>query len=422
MRIIVWGINYSPELTGIAPFNTGMCDYLREQGHEVEMITSFPYYPFWQKIPGDRGQLFRTDEIDGVQVHRCWHYVPRRVTTIRRMWHEFSFGLTSFVRALFLARPDVYFVVSPPLILGPLAALLGWLKRRPYLFHVQDLQPDAAVGLGMVKVGALTRLLYMVEGLSYQRAAVVGGISSAMIAAYRRKGVPDSKHFLLPNWIRWYGRNAGIIESGVDREARRTRFRLKWGIDNEVMLATYSGNLGRKQGLDTLVEAAAILAMRKPSPNVLILMVGDGVARVELATKIAALGVANVRMLPLLQEADYHGMLAASDIGLILQAPGSGQYFLPSKLLSVLSMQVPVVSAADDDSELAKAVNDGQFGINVPPGDAPSLAVALEDLADHPQKLQSMANRTDWVKRYSGDAVLGSLENKLLDVVGRVFH
>src|SRR6185503_10236909 len=75
MRIIVWGINYSPELTGIAPFNAGLCDHLKNQGHDVEMVTAFPYYPFWKKIDGDTGRLYRTDDFNGVPMHRCWEYV-----------------------------------------------------------------------------------------------------------------------------------------------------------------------------------------------------------------------------------------------------------------------------------------------------------------------------------------------------------
>src|ERR1043166_465174 len=164
MRIIVWGINYAPELTGIAPFNTGLCDYLRERGHEVEMVTTFPYYPFWRKIPGDQGRFFRSDDVDGVPVHRYWHYVPQKVTTLRRMWHELSFGLTSLYRILRLPSADIYVIVSPPLILGPLATFACWMRRRRFVFHVQDLQPDAALGLGMVKPGLFTRLLFWIEG------------------------------------------------------------------------------------------------------------------------------------------------------------------------------------------------------------------------------------------------------------------
>ena len=129
MRIIVWGINYAPESTGIAPYNAGLCEFLARQDHEVRMVTTFAYYPAWKKNPADRGRLHREDFINGVRVHRCWHYVPRKVTTLRRMVHELSFGAASLLRVLTLPRADVYVVVSPPLLLGPLAWLVARLKR-----------------------------------------------------------------------------------------------------------------------------------------------------------------------------------------------------------------------------------------------------------------------------------------------------
>ena len=95
MRVIVWGINYAPEFTGIAPHNVALCEFLHARGHDVEMVTTFSYYPTWRKRPEDRGQLFRTDVINGVPVHRCWHFVPEQVSAVKRILHEASFILTS---------------------------------------------------------------------------------------------------------------------------------------------------------------------------------------------------------------------------------------------------------------------------------------------------------------------------------------
>lgn len=422
MRVIVWGINYTPELTGIAPFNTGLCDFLRARGHQVEMVTTFPYYPFWRKLPGDERRLYRTDDLDGVWVHRCWHYVPSRVSTLKRMGHELSFGVTSFLRVLFLSRPDVYVIVSPPLMLGPLAKVISVIKRRPYVFHVQDLQPDAAVGLGMVKPGRFTRLLYRIEAFSYRHARAVSGISDGMIAAFTRKGVPAAKRLLFPNWLRWYGRNADAADLREDRSKHAAAFRKKYGIPEDAFLASYSGNLGRKQGLDALIEAASVLATSTDpaAKRIHLLIVGDGVMRRELEQQIASRSLKNIRMMPLLTEVDYHGMVAASAVSLILQSPGTGQYFFPSKLLSVLSMRAPVISAADDDSELAKAVNAGGFGINVPcaaPGD---LASALIRLTRDPSQLDRCRDATAWVDRFSASIVLKAYEQRLLEVSARI--
>ena len=111
MKILVWGINYAPEVTGIAPCNVALCEHLRRAGHDVRMLTAFAYYPGWQKAPADTGRLYRTDHICELPVHRCWHYVPQRVSALRRIIHEGSFVLTSFLRALALPRFDVAVVV-----------------------------------------------------------------------------------------------------------------------------------------------------------------------------------------------------------------------------------------------------------------------------------------------------------------------
>src|ERR1700682_2690767 len=110
MRVIVWGINYAPEITGIAPHNVALCEFLRERGVDVEMVTTFTYYPAWRKSTQDRHLLFRTDRINGVPVHRCWHFVPGRVSAWKRIIHEATFILTSTLRVFSLKRADIYVI------------------------------------------------------------------------------------------------------------------------------------------------------------------------------------------------------------------------------------------------------------------------------------------------------------------------
>jgi len=71
MRVIVWGINYAPEVTGIAPYNVALCEFLRRRGDDVEMVATFAYYPMWRKQAKDRRRLYRTDNINGGPVRRC---------------------------------------------------------------------------------------------------------------------------------------------------------------------------------------------------------------------------------------------------------------------------------------------------------------------------------------------------------------
>ena len=401
MRISVWGINYAPELTGIGPYNAALCRFLRERGHEVRMVTRFPYYPQWTKRPEDRGCWSRTDMLDGLRVYRCWHYVPRRVTTLRRILHEASFVVVSFLRQLALSRPDLILVISPPLLLGPAAWLLSRLKRCPYFFHVQDLQPDAAAGLGMVNDGFFLRLLRGMESIAYRYARRVTGISPGMLDAFRAKGLAGDKITLLPNPI------LRLVRPTTSLGA----FRRAHALGPDDFLAVYSGNLGRKQGLDVLLDAAELVRDRRLK----ILICGEGNQRAALEERLRQRPLENVRLLPLLQEEEYAQLMADCDLTLITQQPGSGRFFLPSKLLASLSFAKPVLCVADEESDLVRLVSEGQIGCNVIPGQPAELAQTLERLANQPQRLRlwSDAART-FAERFRLETVFLQFE-RLLD-------
>lgn len=407
MRIVVWGINYAPEVTGIAPYNGAFCEFLAQRGHSVEMVTTFPYYPVWEKRPEDRRRLYRTDLLKGVPVHRCWHYVPRRLSALRRIVHEATFVATSLFRVLVLAHVDVMVVVSPPLLLGVAACIAKVLRDAPFVFHVQDLQPDAALGLGMLKSRRLAQVLHALEALAYRKAARVSGISQAMMKAFAAKGVPPGKRVYLPNGV-------ALPDLGVLPD--RGRFRQRLGFTETELLAVYSGNLGVKQGLLVLVEAAALCRDRR----VLILICGDGAERAALASEIAKRVLPNIQLLPLQDRARYEEMLVDADLCLITQRAGSGNFFLPSKLLTSLAFAKPILAVADKGSELEEAVLAGRFGYCTEPGNPVSIARVLDGLAGERERLSTMGGRgREYVQRFAMEKVLTDFEAVLREVVPR---
>ena len=392
MRVIVWGINYAPEITGIAPHNVALCEFLQAAGHDVEMVTTFAYYPAWRKRPEDRHQLFRTDVIDGVRVHRCWHFVPERVSAWKRIVHEGTFVFTSLIRVLFLKRAEVYVIPSPPLLLGMAAWLATRIKRAPFVFHVQDLQPDAAVGLGMLRTGWFTRALYWLEAFAYKKATRVSGISDEIVNAFRRKGVPEEKLILFPNGV----------EMPEEIPAAGT-FRNRFNFGTDEFLAIYAGNLGVKQGLYMLLDVAEKL---RGEPRIRLVLCGDGAERSSLEKAVKERNLANVSMLPLQFGRDYQELLVDADVSLITQQSGSGNAFFPSKLLVTLAHKSPVVTVADEESALAKAVNQGRFGINVLPGGVDPLAQTFRDLASDRQRLREWGeNGRRYVQRFDRRAL-----------------
>lgn len=414
MRIIVWGINYAPEQTGIGPYNTALCEFLAERGHEVEMVTGFEYYPHWEKKPGDRGRFFRDDERAGVKIHRCWLFVPRQVQALKRMAHELSFVISSLARVLFLKRPDTYVVVSPPLLLGLAGAVAGFLKRAPFVFHVQDLQPDAAIRLGMLRGDRwLARILYGLESLSYSSATRISGISPGIVRLLSEKKVPAHKILYIPNGVTF---PSDPPASG--------RFRERHGISPEAFIVLYSGNLGLKQGLSALIDAALHFWQRdtdRARPGVrpvMFVIAGTGASRGQLAAQVEREKLGNVLMLPLQPEEAYREMLIDADCCAITQQSGTGALFFPSKLLTTLAFSKPVLSIADADSDLALAVKDGAFGINVLPGSPEAVVDALDRWTLPGTDLQTLGEQgREYVSQFEMREVLGRCEESLRRLV-----
>lgn len=404
MKILVWGINYAPEVSGIAPFNAALCEYLVGRGHSVTMLTTFPYYPQWRRRPEDSGKLTETEVINGVTVARVWHYVPKKLSSLKRIIHEATFLVLSFLKVLQMEKFDVAVVMSPPLGLGFFAWLFSKLKRTPFVFHVQDLQPDAAMSLGMLKPSNFTKLLYKLEALAYAKAARVSGICRGMLNAYEKKGVPSEKIIFFPN---------GVAIPAASYFPAPGAFRAKQKIGPEICIATYSGNLGAKQGLDILLDVAEKLI----DEPIKIVICGDGARRATMEQEVADRRLKNLLMLPLQDEMGYREMMVDTSIALITQIAGTGQFFFPSKLLSAMVFRRPVLAVADHDSELSHAVKESACGRVVEPGDVDGLAKALKEMRSPEKQLAMGQNGKKWVAQFSFDVVHAHFENELRKMV-----
>ncbi len=401
MKINLCGINYAPELTGIGVYNTGLAEYLAQRGEQVTMVTGFPYYPQWHLLEKDV-PLYRTEAINGVTVARCGLFVPEKPTPFLRILHEGSFVVSSFLRQLTLPAADVYVVVSPPLLLGFAAWLLCWIKNRPFIFHVQDLQPDAAAGLLMLKQGFFLKLLYALEKFAYQKAKLVSAISPEMCSLIEAKGVAKDKVVLFPNWV---GDSVGSALGS---------WKAKMGIDGNTSLVSYAGNMGVKQGLPIILQAAKLLA-DKP---VTFVIAGNGADLDRLQKFKAENALNNVILLDVLPEDEHTQFLTDSDICLIPQKKGAATAFLPSKLLKMLALGRPVLAITQGEGALAAAVAEGEFGMRVEPDDERALADAVMTLAaDQNRRSQMSEKGKQYVKRFSQEVVLGDFRNKLKQLV-----
>src|SRR3984893_7133499 len=325
MHILLLSINYWPEQTGIGLFNAWRAEYLASRGHQVTVCTGMPYYPEW-KIPREyAGKLVSREEHNGGTILRSWQGVPKRVTAIKRVMFRASFLATSFVRALGSRKPDLLLVVSPPLGLGITANVLSRWWGVPYVFDVEDLQPDAAADLGMLPRPVLP-VLYRMERFAYRHAALISTLTEGMRQRIISKGVAAEKVAIFP-----LRADEELFKLGAAAEGQS--FRMEHGLEGK-FLVVHSGNMGVKQGLEVVLEAAALLKDRK---NVAFLLVGSGAMKSQLQERAAALRLENLKFLPLQSEQRFREMLATTDLALVTQQRTVSDIAFPSKTVTLLS-------------------------------------------------------------------------------------
>ena len=410
MRILVLSINYWPDETGIAAFNIWRCEYLAARGHQVTICTGPPYYPEWRVPRPYRNKLLQREQRNGVTILRSWMYVPQVVNSKKRILHEASYLVSSFARALAGQRPDLIYVVSPPLGLALTASTLASLWRVPFVFDVMDLQPDAAVELGMMKGQTLIDALYRIERLAYQRAALVATITEGMRQRIVEKGTDPAKVVLFPPRA---DSALYTLRERCDGEA----FRQRYGLQGK-LIVSHSGNMGVKQGLEVILEAAARSRQR---PDLHYLFVGDGAMRPRLEEQARIRQLNNVQILPLLPAEEFQQMLAATGIALITQQRVVSNIVFPSKTVTLLCAGCPVVASVNAESEVARAVLNSQAGVVVEPENADALFNAVDQLSSSPETLARMsvqarnyANET-WDERRT----LPCMEEQLIQCVER---
>jgi len=386
---------------------TRRCEYLAAAGHEVTVCTAMPYYPEWRIHPEYTDKLFHREERNGVTVLRSWMWVPKKLTSIKRIAFEASFLATSLLRAIRNRKPDVLAVVSPPLGLGLSAMLLSRWWKIPYLFDVQDLQPDAAADLGMLP-GPVLPVLYRLESLAYKNAALISTVTEGMRQKIVDKGLPSKKVVVVPPTADGTLFDVGIFFSGEE-------FRRKFNLEGQFIVG-HCGNMGVKQGLDIVLDAALQL---KGQPNITFLLVGDGAMKSSLEQRATALQLGNVRFLPLQEPSVFLQMLAAMDIGLIVQQSSVSDIVFPSKTVTLLSAARPVIAAVNENSEISRIILDSRGGLVIQPEDPTALSHSVQELAHNPEKRAAMGDhgRQYALRHWETSRVLAAFENHLIETV-----
>ncbi|MFB9263572.1 WcaI family glycosyltransferase [Bradyrhizobium erythrophlei] len=370
MRVLVIGINYAPDLIGVAKYTTELCESLAAHGHTIRVVTAPPYYPDW-KVPAEYRSAWYTNEtLNDVDIIRAPIYVPDRPSGAKRLLHHASFLMSAAVPLLSAAvrwRPDIVFAVAPSLLSAPIAGMAARMAGAVSWLHVQDMEVDAAYELGLLRKDSVThKLMLAVEWRILNSFDRISTISPQMMRRLEQKGIAPEKLREFRNWI-----DTGAIAPGPSQTSIRSELRLK----PTDIVALYSGAMSNKQGLELIVEAAA--SLQNSHPSVQFVLCGNGPIKPALVDM--ASGMSNMRFLDLQPQARVAELLSTADIHLLPQKAQISDLVLPSKLAGMLASGRPVIAMAAPGTGIASEVEGA--GLVIPPGDARALAAAVTSLA-----------------------------------------
>ena len=368
MRVLILSIYHDPEPI---PKTGELARELQRRGHEVTVVTAFPHYPSGDLYPGYRLAPWRWEIRDGVRILRTFIYPYHGKRTSLRMLNYLTWMVSSIQAAWLAPACDVLYVWHPPLTVGVSAWIIAKLKRIKYVYDVQDLWPESALASGLMKPGRLVNCLYRLADWVYARAPRIFVVSRAAAGHLQERGVDAAKIAVAQHWV-----DTSVFQDGSSRDVRAE---YGWGDRFVVMFA---GNLGMVQGLETIIEAAALVP---PTVDAYFVFVGDGADRSRLEQLAKERRLGNVQFVGRHSAAEMPDFLRAADGLLVHLRPSAiAEHAIPTKILSYLAAGRPILCASGGAS--ADLVRESGAGLTLAPGDPAELAAAVARLASMSRK------------------------------------
>jgi len=383
MHILLLSTYFAPDIASTGQLMAQLAVELEALGHQVTVLTGMPHYGTGRIPPPYHGKLYMRENWNGIDVRRVYLYPAHQKSNLFQRWLNYTtFNLLSAWVGAFgdLPRCDVILTSSPPLTNGLVASWLSRWKRVPFVYGVQDVYPDVAIRLGVLKNRVLIAFFEALERFVYRRASAVSVISETFRRNLEAKGVPPDKIAVIPNFADTHL---------VTPLPRHNPFSARNELD-DAYVVLFAGNVGLSHGLESILEAARLLASQK---DILFLIVGDGAAKPRLQALASKARLPNVRFLPFQPQADVPWLYASSDVCLVPLRRGFTENSAPSKLYTILAAARPVIAAVDPGSDTWTFIQETDCGLLLPPESPAELAAAVQELRDTPELGREMGSR-----------------------------
>ena len=380
MRVLMLSQWYDPQP---ASMMTSLAWALRDQGHEVHVLTGLPYTQAGSYADGYRLRWRYREEVDGIKVTRVPLYPSHDRSGVRRTLTYTSFAVAAtLIGVPSVPRPDVVYVYHPPATNGLPSLMLRLFRGAPFVYHIQDLWPDTLRATGMVKNPLVLSLVGAWCHQVYRAAKQLIVISPGFKKRLIERGVPENKIAIVYNW----SRDLGLAHREPDESVLQSLQAL-----HRNFIIMFAGNMGMAQGLEAVIDAARLLLYEQP--EIRFVFIGPGVKVDELKRYALERGAYNVVFLPPQSPLQMPRVFSFADVLLVhLRDDPLFEITIPSKTQDYLRAGKPILMAVRGDA--ADLVRQSKAGLICEPENPRSLADAARALFN-----MSEAERRDMGER-----------------------
>jgi len=410
-RILLIGYNFSPEPTGIGKYSGEMIDWLAKAGYDCLVVTTYPYYPYWKvQEPYYKKRFWYSREVTNfdsggkITVYRCPMYVPAEPSGKKRIVLDLSFMLAAFFQLLvllFKKKCDTVITVVPSFQFGLLGYFYKVFKTCKTVYHIQDMQIEAAQDLNMIASPRLINVLYQVEQFIFRKTDVISSISEKMCLKIGEKAKKEV--LLFPNWT-----DTQFFAPIANKDALKIDF----GFLPTDKVVLYSGAIGEKQGLEAIIYAAEYY---KTDTQIKFLICGTGPYKEKLQDLKDRLKLNNVVFFPLQPFEKFNAFLNMADVHLVIQKAKASDLVMPSKLTTILAVGGLALITANEDSGLYALTKKYNMGVLVKAENQEALNKGIAETLTRHDRIIIMKNARRYAEVYLEiNNVMNSFEGEIL--------
>jgi len=349
MKIVLLSRYFPPEIGTAANLFFELARGLAKKGHDVTVVTGFPWYNLEKVHEKYERKLFMEETMEGVRVIRT-RFPAFGPTKLKLALGHITAPLSGLFGGLRVKKPDIILVYSPPLFMALSAWALSLIKRCPFVMGVQDLHPQCYIDQGILKNRLAISVLRAIEKFCYKVSSAITVHSEGNKRYIESRGIDLKKIFILHNWL---------DTDEMKPLPRHNEFSKKHGLDGRFIVG-YAGTLGMSQGLLSVIEAANLLKEKK---DIEFFIVGDGIEKEKMIRRSGELGIRNIRFLEMQTKDIYPWVVASCDVGLVTLNKKVKTPVVPSKILSMMAAGRPVLASLPLEGDAPKLIAESGCGI-----------------------------------------------------------